>query len=145
MSQHCGVSCKGEANGMVVVDQLLRKHGIIREDEVWVHGMWTPDKWRNCIGAWIKGKKLVRMTHGSLSPIYLERQGKWKKKLVAPIERLCFRLANRVAVTCAAEKDWCQEWGLKNRFEIVDLKRFFDLKEKGEGKKEKVRDFIHSM
>ena len=127
MNQHCGVACRGEANGMVVVDQLLRKHGVIREDEVWVHGMWTPDKWRKCISAWIKGKKLVRMTHGSLSPIYLEKQGKWKKKLVAPIERWLFRRTDRVAVTCEAEKKWCQEWGLKNRFEIVDLKRFFDL------------------
>ena len=44
VNQHCGVSCTGEANGMVVADQLLRKHGVIREDEVWVHGMWTPDK-----------------------------------------------------------------------------------------------------
>ena len=127
MSQHCGVSCKGEANGMIVVDRLLRKHGIIREDEVWVHGMWTPDKWWKCIVAWIKGKKLVRMTHGSLSPIYLEKQGKWKKKLVAPIERWIFRHTDRVVVTCAAEKDWCQQWGLENEFEILDLKRFFDL------------------
>ena len=112
---------------MVVVDRLLRKHGVIREDEVWVHGMWTPDKWRKCIVAWIKGKKLVRMTHGSLSPIYLEKQGKWKKKLVAPIERSCFRLAARVVVTCEAEKKWCQEWGVRNEFEVVDLKKFFDL------------------
>ena len=116
-----------EANGMVVVDQLLRKHGVIREDEVWVHGMWTPDKWRKCIVAWIKGEKLVRMTHGSLSPIYLEKQGKWKKKLVAPIERWLFKRTDRVVVTCEAEKKWCQEWGLKNEFEILDLKKFFNL------------------
>ena len=116
-----------EANGMVVVDRLLRKHGVIREDEVWVHGMWTPDKWRKCIVAWLKGKKLVRMTHGSLSPIYLEKQGKWKKKLVAPIERWLFKRTDRVVVTCEAEKKWCQEWGLKNEFEILDLKKFFNL------------------
>ena len=121
-----------EANGMIVVDRLLRKHGIIREDEVWVHGMWTPDKWWKCIGAWIKGKKLVRMTHGSLSPIYLEKQGKWKKKLVAPIERWIFRHTDRVVVTCAAEKDWCQQWGLKNEFEILDLKKFFNIEDAGE-------------
>ena len=112
---------------MVVVDQLLRKHRIIREDEVWVHGMWTPDKWRKCIVARIKGKKLVRMTHGSLSPIYLEKQGKWKKKFVVPIERWIFRHTDRVVVTCAAEKDWCQQWGLKNEFEILDLKKYFNL------------------
>ena len=120
-----------EANGMIVVDQLLRKHGVIREDEVWVHGMWTPDKWRKCIVAWINGKKIVRMTHGSLSPIYLEKQGKWKKKLVEPIERLCFRLADRVVVTCASEQEWCQEWGLENEFEIFDLKKFFNLNGRG--------------
>ena len=118
--------CK-EANGMLVVDQLLRKHGVIREDEVWVHGMWMPDKWRKCVDAWIKGKKLVRMTHGSLSPIYLEKQGKWKKKLVTPIERWLFKRTDRVVVTCEAEKKWCQQWGLKNEFEILDLKKYFNL------------------
>lgn len=118
---------KREVNGMLVVDSLLRQHGLIKSDEFWVHGMWTLEKWAKCIGAKLRGKKLVRMTHGSLSPIYLERQGKWKKRLVKPIERFCFRLADRVVVTCAAEKEWCLQWGLKNEFEILDLKKFFDL------------------
>ena len=96
-------------------------------DEVWVHGMWLPREWKACWLALRFGKRLVRMTHGSLSPIYLEKQGKWKKKLVAPIERWLFKRTDRVVVTCEAEKKWCQEWGLKNRFEIVDLKQFFNL------------------
>ena len=32
-----------------------------------------------------------------------------------------------MVVTCEEEKKWCQEWGLRNEFEVVDLKRFFDL------------------
>ena len=104
--------------------------------EVWVHGMWLPREWKACwrivrLGdcSIEKRPKLVRMTHGSLSPIYLEKQGRWKKRLVAPIERWLFRNADRVVVTCEAEKKWCQEWGLENEFQIVDLKRFFRLDE----------------
>ena len=114
-----------EANGMIVVDQLLRKHGVIREDEVWVHGMWTPDKWWKCLKAKLTGKKLVRMTHGSLSPIYLEKQGKWKKRLVKPIEKICFALADRVVGTGAWEVEWARQWGLKQPIEVVDLRQFF--------------------
>ena len=73
--------------------------------------------------------RLVRMTHGSLSPIYLERQGKWKKRLVGPIERWLLRRADRVVVTCEAEKRWIEAYLGKRRPEIVveDLKRFFDF------------------
>ena len=74
------------------------------------------------------GKRLVRMTHGSLSPIYLERQGKWKKRLVAPIERHYFAKCERVIVTGGWEEEWCRKWGVKGPFETVDLKKFFSLK-----------------
>ena len=73
------------------------------------------------------GKRLVRMTHGSLSPIYLERQSKWKKRLVSPIERHYFAKCDRVVVTGDWEEKWCRKWGLKGPFETVDLKGFFDL------------------
>ena len=111
----------------------LNNRPIEQFSEVWVHGMWLPREWKACWLALRFGKRLVRMTHGSLSPIYLEKQGKWKKRLVTPIERWLFRRTDRVVVTCEAEKKWCQEWGLKNRFEIVDLKRFFDAYKKTEG------------
>lgn len=38
-------SVRREVNGMAVVDALLRQHGRIAADEVWVHGMWTAGKW----------------------------------------------------------------------------------------------------
>lgn len=110
-------------------------------DEVWVHGMWLPKEWKACwkvlrsarmFGCSDARPRLVRMTHGSLSPIYLEKQGKWKKKFVSPIERWLFKRTDRVVVTCEAEKAWCQRWGLRNRFEIQDLKRFFKLDEEFE-------------
>ena len=99
-------------------------------DEVWVHGMWLPKEWRACRLALEAGKKLVRMTHGSLSPVYLERQGKWKKRLVAPIERRLFAKCDRVVVTGPWEEAWCRAWGIKGRVEMVDVKRFFRLGEK---------------
>ena len=133
----------------------LNNRTIEQFSEVWVHGMWLPREWKAC---WRivrlrdclieKRPKLVRMTHGSLSPIYLERQGKWKKRLVAPIERWLFKRTDRVVVTCEAEKKWCQEWGLKNEFEILDLKRFFRL-DGGEGlgrrSRSTVEDSLHVL
>ena len=116
--------------------------------EVWVHSMWLPMTLRACWKVLRNVRmfecsecsnarpKLVRMTHANLDPLRYRYHG-WKKRLVAPIERWLFKRTDRVVVTCEAEKKWCQAWGLKNRFEIVDLKQFFDLKEKGEGRKEK--------
>jgi len=109
-------------------------------DEVYVHGMWLPVEWRACLKVlWTRRQslttnhqplttKLVRMTHGSLSPVYLEHQGKWKKRLVAPIERWLFSKTDRVVTTGEWETEWCRKWGLKNDFQIVDLKSFFKLK-----------------
>ena len=96
-------------------------------DEVWVHGMWLPRVWGACRMALRAGKRLVRMTHGSLSPIYLERQSKWKKRLVSPVERHYFAKCDRVVVTGGWEEEWCRAWGLKGPFETVDLKGFFDF------------------
>ena len=119
-------------------------------DEVWVHGMWLPREWRACFAVLSlthdagTRPRLVRMTHGSLSPVYLERQGKWKKRLAGPVERWLFSKTDRVVVTCEAEKAWVREYlGLgdcsdcsdcsivKNQpaIEVVDLKRFFRLEE----------------
>lgn len=120
---------KFEVNGMEVVDRMLREHGVIGADEVWVHGMWTPGKWAQCLKAKLRGKKLVRMTHGSLSPIYLERQGKWKKRLVKPIEQLLYRMADKIVFTGEWEAEWFKAWmkGQEGKFEVVDLKRYFKL------------------
>ena len=109
----------------------LNNRPIEQFSEVWVHGMWLPREWKACWLALRFGKRLVRMTHGSLSPIYLKRQGKWKKRLVAPIERWLFKRTDRVVVTCEAEKKWCQAWGLRNEFEILDLKKFFRFQVSG--------------
>ena len=74
------------------------------------------------------GNRLVRMTHGSLSPIYLERQSKWKKRLVSPIERYFLRNADKVVATCNAEVEWIRSYEPRVRsIETVYLKRFFNL------------------
>ena len=116
-----------EANGMSVAEELLRANGVIPPDEVWVHGMWTPRVWKECLCALRAGRPLVRMTHGSLSPIYLERQSKWKKRLVSPIERALFARTARVVVTGPWEEEWCRRWGIKCPIQIVNLKQFFNL------------------
>ena len=94
--------------------------------EVWVHSMWLPQTMRACWKVIRAGVPLVRMTHANLDPLRYHYHG-WKKRLVAPIERWLFRHADRVVVTCEAEKKWCQQWGLKNEFEILDLKKYFQL------------------
>ena len=116
-----------EANGMSVAEELLRANGVIPPDEVWVHGMWTPRVWKECLCALRAGRPLVRMTHGSLSPIYLERQSKWKKRLVSPIERALFARTARVVVTGPWEEEWCRRWGVKCPIQTVNLKQFFNL------------------
>ena len=133
------------ANGMVVVARLIAKeqgdaevvdlnHGIHRihgsdVEEVWVHGMWLPREWAVCSAALKAGKRLVRMTHGSLSPVYLEHQGKWKKRLVGPIERCFLRRCEKIVATCAAEKEWIEAYLGKNcpKVEVTDIRRFFNL------------------
>ena len=133
------------ANGLAVVARLLAKEqgdaavvdlndGLCRiekEDceEVWIHGMWLPKEWQACKRVLKSRKKLVRMTHGSLSPIYLGRQGKWKKRLAGPIERFFLRRADCIVATCAAEKEWIEAYLGKRcpRIEVTDLKRFFRL------------------
>ena len=102
--------------------------GIRGFDEVWVHGMWLPREWRACWRALCMGKRLVRMTHGSLSPVYLIRHGKWKKWLVGPIERFFLRRADVVVATCEAEREWILKYEPRvKKVELVDIKRFFDL------------------
>ena len=133
------------ANGLAVVARLLANEqgdaevvdlndGLCRiEDaeceEVWIHGMWLPKEWQACKRVLKSKKKLVRMTHGSLSPIYLRRQGKWKKRLAGPIERFFLRRADCIVATCATEKEWIEAY-LGNRhpkIEVTDIRRFFNL------------------
>ena len=104
-------------------------------EEVWVHGMWLPREWAICRRVIKAGKRLVRMTHGSLSPIYLKQQGRWKKWLVGPIERHWLRKADRIVATCDAEKAWIEAYLGKKCPEIVveDVKRFFKLGVRSQG------------
>ena len=145
------------ANGLAVVARLLAKEqgdaevvdlndGLCRiEDaeceEVWIHGMWLPKEWQACKRVLKSKKKLVRMTHGSLSPVYLRRQGKWKKRLAGPIERFFLRRADVVVATCPAEAEWIRKYEPRvTKIEVTDVKRFFDFshkehkERKGDGK-----------
>ena len=134
------------ANGMAVVARLLVKeqgdaeavdldHGMPRihesdVGEVWVHGMWLPKEWLACRRVFRAGKKLVRMTHGGLSPVYLKCQSPCKKWFVGPVERWCLRRCAKIVATCEAEKDWITRY-LGRRcppIEVTDIRRFFDLK-----------------
>ena len=97
-------------------------------EEVWVHGLWLPGEWRACWQVLRQGKRLCRMTHGSLSPVYLKRQSPLKKRLASPIERYFLRQADQVVATCEKEQEWILHYERKVRqVEVVDLKRFFAL------------------
>ena len=97
--------------------------------EVWVHGMWLPKEWLACWRALRAGKRLVRMTHGSLSPLYLKCQSPFKKWLVGPIERWCLRRCSKIVATCEAEKEWIEKYLGKRcpEIDVTDIKRFFEL------------------
>ena len=97
-------------------------------DEVWVHGMWLPKEWLACWRALRAGRRLVRMTHGSLSPLYLRHQSPFKKWLVGPIERWCLRRCSKIVATCEAEAEWIRAYEPRVKsIEVTDIKRFFDL------------------
>ncbi len=150
------------ANGMVVVARLLAKEQgdaevvdlkdvdrgrIAASEEVWVHGMWLPGEWRACWNAIRTGKKLVRMTHGSLSPVYLEQQGKRRKRLVGPVERWLLRRSSKIVATCEAEKEWIEAYVGRGcpPVEIIDIKRFFDLSKKVEFPHKSGMQPIHAL
>ena len=135
------------ANGMAVVARFLaneqgnarvidlsrvEKGDVASSDEIWVHGMWLPKEWQVC--RWVlKAKKLlVRMPHGSLSPVYLKYQSPFKKRLAGPIERWALRRCKKLVATCDAEKAWIEAYLGKKCPEIVveDVKRFFDFSRK---------------
>ena len=142
------------ANGMAVVARLLANeqgdaevvdldHGIRRmhgsgADEVWIHGMWLPKEWLACWRVLKAGKTLVRMTHGSLSPLYLKHQSPFIKWLVGPIERWCLRRCAKIVATCEAEKGWIERYLGPHcpPVEVTEIKRFFKLQGTGNRKQE---------
>ena len=136
------VPVEDESNGVWRVANMLAAEdggtvqlgcgGLDDAEEVWVHGMWLPREWRACWRALRLGKRLVRMTHGSLSPVYLRYHG-WKKWLVGPIERFFLRRADRIVATCEAEKGWIEAYLGKRcpPIEVTDIKRFFTLTQVG--------------
>ena len=90
--------------------------------------MWLPKEWLVCLKAVKAGKRLVRMTHGSLSPIYLKRQSPFKKRLVSPIERYLLRKADKIVATCETEINWIRSYEPRVKsIEVINLKRFFNL------------------
>lgn len=148
------------ANGMVVVAKLLAKEqdeAIVVDlndamahlsdaDEVWVHGMWLPREWRVCRAALKAGKRLVRMTHGALSPVYLKNQSPLKKRLVSPIEKWLLRKSARIVSTCESEREWIKAYlgDKRPQIQMSDLKHFFNLGGK-ERKERKEQEPLHLL
>ena len=121
----------GEQGAELVDIRNVSRRLVRQADEVWVHSCWTPWIWRACWFGIAEQKKLIRMVHGNLDPLRLRYHG-WKKRLVGLAERFFLRRANRIVVTCDAEKEWIEAYLGKMCPEIVvtDLKRFFDFSRK---------------
>ena len=123
-----GKALKGPLGWVEVATPEGCGHPVEWFDEVWVHGMWLPKEWLVCWHALKAGKRLVRMTHGSLSPMYLNHQSPFKKKLVGPIERWCLRRCSKIVATCEAEAEWIRAYEPRVKsIEVTDIKRFFNL------------------
>lgn len=119
------------ANGMAVVARLLAADKNRPANEFIVHGAWSPRGWLACLR---RGRgKYVRMPHGSYSPVYLEHQSKWKKRLVAPVERWLLLRSGKIIVTCEAEKVWTERFVGRSlsaagvMIEVVDLKKYWHI------------------
>lgn len=127
------------ANGMAVVARLLSTDSSRPAGEYIVHGAWSPVGWIKCLA---RGRgRYTRMPHGSFSPVYLIGQSRWKKKLAAPFERYFLRRAEKIIVTCEAEKEWTVKFlGLADSdalppVEVVDLRKYWKLAGRGRPKK----------
>ena len=94
-------------------------------DEIWVHSNWWLPTIKACRKVLKAGVPLVRMPHANLDPLRLQSKG-WKKKPTWwLVERRLTNRAARVVVTCEAEREWCEQAGVRCPFEILDLKRFY--------------------
>ena len=107
---------------MSVVAKLLLADSRGKDERI-VHGAWIVGTWLACIRFW----NYVRMPHGAYDPVRLAYHG-WKKRLVGPIERFFLRRATKVLATSEAEARWIRDYEPRAKIEVVDLKRFFDLK-----------------
>ena len=135
--------CAGweETNGAAIVARLMSREQMARgdtvsfatwasprslrcADEVWVHCAWLLCLW----WAGLFAQRLVRMPHGSYDPVRLAYRG-WKKRLVGPIERFFLKWAERIVVTCDAEREWVERYLGKRcpPIKVKDIKKFFDL------------------
>ncbi|MBQ3289073.1 MAG: hypothetical protein IJH50_06650 [Kiritimatiellae bacterium] len=136
--------CAGweETNGAAVIARLVAREQVARgdtvsfstwaspralrcADEVWVHCGWLPCLW----WAGLLARRSVRMPEACYDPVRLAYRG-WKKRLVGPIERFFLRRAERIVVTCDAEREWVERYLGKRHppIEVKDIKKFFDLK-----------------
>jgi len=75
-------------------------------DEIWVHCSWTFPVWYGAVLAKCCGKKLVVVPEGSFDPKRINNHAKWKKHLVAPLDRWVLRQADEVLALCLDEIEW---------------------------------------
>ena len=103
-----------------------------RYAEVWVHSCWMPQTLRSCRRVLKSGVPLVRMTHANLDPVRLAYHG-LRKRLAGVFEKPLLRRSSRIVATCEAEREWIEKYlcGRCPPVEVVDLKRFFNLKRDG--------------
>ncbi len=95
-------------------------------DEVWVHCSWTFPVW---FGAWIAkrfGKRLVVVPEASFDPRRLHNASRWKKRLVAPLDRWVLRQADEVLALCSDELAWIQAFEPRARVHLVRVPTFYD-------------------
>jgi glycosyltransferase involved in cell wall biosynthesis len=90
-----------------------------RADEVWIHCAWKPCLW----WAALFSRSFVRVPGGSFDPVRLA-YGRWKKRIVSPIEKFFLRKASRVVVTCKSEGDWVLAYQSKAKTQVLDCKNF---------------------
>ena len=107
--------------GIAVAAKQLMALGVGKNDEVWIHSMWSPMVIKASIKALLTGKRLVRMPHGCTDPTKLKFHWR-KKRWVAPIERWLFRRADRIVATCEDEVGWIKAFEpMVKKVEIVRL------------------------
>ena len=118
--------------------------------EIWVHCSWTFPIWYGALLAKVFGKRLVVVPSGSFDPRRIGNHARWKKRLVAPLDRWVLRQADEVLALCKDEIGWVEGFEPSAKVRVEKVPVFLpnavdEVKSKSEKGKSVEGDSLHVL
>lgn len=118
--------------------------------ELWVHCSWTFPIWYGALLAKMFGKRLVVVPEGSFDPKRLGNHARWKKRLVASLDRWVLRQADEVLALCKDEIGWVEGFEPSAKVRVEKVPVFLsnavdEVKSKSEKGKSVEGDSLHVL